>query len=59
MRKAGMYTTSRVRCAAHYAKLMKCSITEAARDWDLNPGAVWNAWERVFPGVPHPCMGKP
>lgn len=49
----GYYTTSRVRCAARLAAL-GCSIHEAAQTFQLNAGAVWNAWSRLYPTRPHP-----
>lgn len=50
----GYHVTSRVRVAARYAALFDCSITEAAYALDINPGAVWNAWDRMYPELPHP-----
>lgn len=50
----GYYTTSRVRCAARFARLTGCSIHEAATTFGLNAGAVWNAWSRLYPTRPHP-----
>jgi len=50
----GYHVTSRVRCAVRYAVTAGCSITQAAYTFDVNPGAVWNAWDRMFPELPHP-----
>lgn len=54
LRRSGVYVTSRVRRAVRYAVLTESTITDAAYAFGLNPGAVWNAWERMFPDVPHP-----
>ena len=50
----GFYTTSRVRCAARFAALCGVSIHEAATVFELNAGAVHNAWSRIYPTRPHP-----
>lgn len=54
LRATGVYVTSRVRCAARYAALTGCSIADAALAFGINPGAVWHAWSRIYPGVSHP-----
>lgn len=54
LRAIGYHVTSRVRCAARYAALTNCSIRAAAEAFDLNPGAVWNAWERIYPKLAQP-----
>lgn len=50
--------TSRVRCAARFARLTGCSINEAALTFGINPGAVWNAWSRIYPCRPHPTSQR-
>lgn len=54
LRAAGVYVTSRVRCAARYAALTDSTIHEAAQAFGIHAGGVWNAWERIYPGVPQP-----
>lgn len=54
LRALGYHVTSRVRCAARYAKLTRCSIREAAETFEINPGAVWNAWDRIYPHLAQP-----
>jgi hypothetical protein len=54
LRRMGYHVTSRTRCAVRFAALTDCTITDAAHEFSVNPGAVWNAWERTYPGVPHP-----
>lgn len=46
------------RCAARYARLARCSISEAALVFGVNPGAAWNAWERIYPDLPQPISDK-
>lgn len=58
LRRIGYHVTSRVRVAARYAALFSCSITEAAYALEINVGAVWNAWDRIYPDLPHP-LGPP
>ncbi len=58
LRAAGLYVTSRVRCAARYAMLTDSSIHEAAQIFGINSGAVWNAWEQVYPETPHPTTKR-
>lgn len=50
--------TSRVRCAVRYASLVGCSIYEAAQAFELNAGAVHNAWGRIYPTRPHPVSAN-
>lgn len=54
MRKAGLHVTSRVRCAARFAKLTGSTIYEASKVFEINVGGVWLAWERMYPDAPHP-----
>ena len=54
MRSAGMHVTSACRCAARYAALVRCSIHDAAQAFGVSAGGAWNAWSRIYPGVPHP-----
>ena len=39
-------------CAARYAHLWRCSIEEAALEFGLGIGPVFNAWIDLYPGVP-------
>lgn len=54
LRAAGMHVTSRVRCAARYAALTGGTINEAAKEFGIAAGGVWQAWERMYPNVPQP-----
>jgi hypothetical protein len=54
LRKDGVHVTSRVRCAVRFAAMTGATITDAAYVFEVNPGAVWNCWERMFPDVPQP-----
>ena len=53
-RHVDYYVAYPSRCAVRYAALADCSIYEAALVFDVNPGAVWNAWERMYPNLPQP-----
>lgn len=54
----GIRATSLSRVAARYARLARVSIAEAAQAFGLNPGAVHNAWSRIYPTRPHPLRDK-
>jgi hypothetical protein len=54
MLSRGWPVTSKCRVAARYAHLSGTSITEAAHTLDVNPGGVWNAWERMYPTEEQP-----
>lgn len=54
LKRHGYYVTYRTRCAARYAALTGCTIFDASKIFTVNVGAVWNAWERIYPGVPQP-----
>lgn len=54
MRLAGMYVTSRVRCAARYAALVDVTIYDAAKVFGVSAGGVWHAWARIYPTIPQP-----
>lgn len=58
LRALGYHVTSRVRCAARFARLTGCSIYEAAQMFGLNAGAVHNAWSRIYPTRPHPVADR-
>lgn len=58
LRALGYHITSRVRCAARYAKLAGCSIHEAAQVFQISAGGVWNAWRRIYPLRPQPITDR-
>lgn len=58
LRALGYHVTSRVRCAARYARLAGVSIHEAAQVFGISAGGVWNAWARIWPCRPQPLSDR-
>lgn len=58
LRALGYHITSRVRCAARYARYPKVSIHEAAKVFGVSTGGVWNAWCRIYPCQAPPLMDR-
>lgn len=54
-RELGWHITTKSRCAARYAKLVRCSLDAAALAFDMTASPVWKAWRDLFPGEDWVC----
>jgi hypothetical protein len=54
-RELSWHFTTRSRCAARYARLMRCGLEEAALAFNITASPIWKAWREMYPGEAWIC----